>query len=412
MKTSFVRLALLVSFVPAILAPGPAHAGLSKEFSVAATAESAAVNGQIDWPEGRLANWKGPVLIFISPGNPIDRDGWLVRALETQWFGRSPLKTLSGELVREGVAVVRFDNPGVMSPARKCRATILKHGVSDKILRERCLDVEVLSRMTVERYVRSVELVLEKTNRMIPNAKKKVTLFGFSEGLLHAVSIVLRHRTEISSLVSIGSPAESPRTLSHWQATDRIIETFPEFDLDKDGIVTNDEIRVGYKKGIGHIASSVDAWLSPMGQWTSGDIISLRAKYERQYSEMLRNLDRPAELEKLNWVKQGNGTWVPDITNSFWNLHLRGEITPAEVIKKHNVPSLFLWGDMDKQAGIGRQEEIVRQSVEAGAPIKTIHFPLRHHLLSRTSDTDWFEPSFAPNIAKYVRVFLDISSKK
>jgi pimeloyl-ACP methyl ester carboxylesterase len=248
--------------------PAATCAQQSMAFSVAKTERTDAIHGQIDWPNGRLKEWKGPIVVFISSGNPIDRDGWLVRALETAWGDRVPLKTLSDALVSEGVAVIRFDNPGVRPPNLECRATIAKQGLNDQILRERCLDVNVLQHLTVTRYLNSIEMIIKQAALMVPKGRR-FGLFGFSEGSFHASSIAARHNVPVNALLSIGSPAESIRNASLWQGTSRVIEMLPEFDENGDGIITNEEVRAGYDRGIGHISSTVNMWLSPSGEWHS-----------------------------------------------------------------------------------------------------------------------------------------------
>jgi hypothetical protein len=133
----------------------------------------------------------------------------------------------------------------------------------------------------------------------------------------------------------------------------------------------------------------------------------LLKKFERQYEQMVEQACKPAEISKLNWVQHANGTQIPDITNSFWELHFRGEIAPIEVIKKNGLPGLFIWGGKDRQVNVRRQSALVEQAVESGATIETIRFSDRHHLLSLNEDLDWFEPGFAQTLAKQVRKFLN-----
>ena len=52
----------------------------SLEFTIAAETSTDSLQGQIDWPHGRLESWNGPVVLFISAASPSDRDGWQVRA--------------------------------------------------------------------------------------------------------------------------------------------------------------------------------------------------------------------------------------------------------------------------------------------------------------------------------------------
>ena len=94
----------------------PALAQKNTLFSLPVTSATYAINGQVDWAGGNLADWSGPIVVLINPGEPINRDGWQLKDLDSAFNERSVLEELSQVFVQEGMAVVRFDNPGVATP--------------------------------------------------------------------------------------------------------------------------------------------------------------------------------------------------------------------------------------------------------------------------------------------------------
>jgi len=383
------------------------HAQSHRSFSVQKTAVTEKINGEVEWPGGDLGRWQGPVLIFISAAGPSDRDGWLVRALETVWADRKPLSQLADAMLREGFAVVRFDNPGVRQPPRQCREAINKLGMTQDTILRRCIETEVLRRATVENYVRSIESVVVHLKKMMPAAKKKIVLFGFSEGGVHAASIVQRGHVKVNAVISIGSPVESMASVTHWQAVERMLETLSEFDINGDGIVSNEEIEQGYRTGIGNFMN-VGGWLSPSGQWDDRNKGLLLARVNTFYQAALYSVPADGTAPgKLQWVEEPNGVLIPDITDSIWNLHFFGRMVPGEVLRDHAIPSLFIWGDKDRQVGVERQMQLLRELCSKGGSIQYARFPDRHHLLSARKDLDWLETEFMPTVAKRARDFID-----
>ncbi|MYM25358.1 hypothetical protein GTP46_22270 [Duganella sp. FT135W] len=382
--------------------------GMHRQFSVAQTAETDAINGQIDWPGGELALWRGPIVVFVSASGAYDRNGWLVRALETVWAERMPLRELSTALVAQGVAVVRFDSPGVLSPNLKCQQTVLKSGFSKATLERRCVNVPVYANLTVERYQRSIENVLLHIEDMVPAVRGKLVLFGFSGGLMHAAAIADRERVHISGLISIGSPAQRFEALTRWQAVERMLEILPEFDINADSIITNPEIRKRYKEGIGGVMT-LETWLSPYGRWDAANMHEFKARLENNYAILMQQTDTGSAAGKLSWKRQANGVMAPDINDAFWNMHFHSQITPVAVIQRLAIPSLFLWGGLDTQVGTSHEAELIRQVCAAGVPVQHLQFVLfegRHHLLSRRVDFDWMEKAFMPVVADEVQTFL------
>lgn len=377
----------------------------SRQFSAAPSTSIEPLRGQIDWPSGALENWDGPVVLFLSAAVPSDRDGWMVRAMETVWGDRLPLKELSAALVKEGVAVIRFDNPGVLPPQKRCRQNVLKRGITERTLRNRCMDVEVVGRFTPERYWEAIEHMLPEVQNLMPAGRDKLFLFGFSEGLMHAAVLADRGHVKPRGFISLGSPAEKMETIAHWQANGRITENLDKFDANADSVVTNEEIKQGYKTGLNNFMS-VDGWLSHSGEWNSRNRYLLAKRSELYYEEIMEYFRDVSGAGGLRWMLQANGMRVPDATDATMQFYFYGQTSPAEVMQRRRIPGLFIWGDKDRQVCVDRQVVLADRANSEGADLVYLRFPDRYHLLSKRKDFDWLEKGFMPVIAKEVSAFL------
>lgn len=383
-----------------------------KEFSVEASDNSDSMNGQIEWPVGEVRDWDGPVIVFISSTNPMNRDGWGVRSLETVWAERSPLKDLSLALLNKNNMVVRFDNPGVLLPSKLCREKIRDEGLTEAILLDRCFDVDVLYKQTPERYVRNLEQVLAQIEKLVPAAKKQMVLMGFSEGLSHAIEIVRRGRFTPKAVVSIGSPAQPLKNLTYWQAVDRIVELMSDFDLNRDDIITTAEMKEAHANGVGSFVGNIKGLLPPNGQWKKSELWKIREIMEREFKNLMIQIRkeqislRGNKQESLQWSKNENGVAVPDITTSAINAHFLNDVDPVKVLSKHKIPSLWLWGALDKQVSAVRQRQWLMDHQTPHDKFKYIIIPGRHHLLSTKEDKDWFEIIYAEEVANFIEPFL------
>ena len=398
-------MALILSF-----STFPVFGQQSLEFAIPAETSTDSLQGQIDWPHGRLESWNGPVVLFISAASPSDRDGWQVRALETVWAERLPLKELSATLVKQGIAVIRFDNPGVLPPQKQCRQSIFKKGLTERILWQRCLDLATVARFTPIRYWETIEHMWPRLQKLVPAIRNQLYLFGFSEGLIHAAAIADRGGIRPQGFISLGSPAETSESAARWQATERITESLAEFDASADGIVTNEEIKKGYKNGINNFMN-IEGWLSASGAWDSTNRGLLAKDMTLYYEKILRDYRDVSGPGTLYWVAQANGVKVPDMTDALWHYYFYGKTSPAEVMQRLKIPGLFMWGDSDRQVAIERQVTLLDKTNREGGNLSYVRFPGRHHLLSKRKDFDWFEKEFMPEIAEKVAAFVSSSAR-
>jgi hypothetical protein len=406
MHITLTRFALLFLSCVFLYSPRPTFAQHSEEFSLPANKAADAITGVIEWPHGPLRQWNGPIVILIPPAGPFTRDGWQAPAHLGQTQNNSPFTGLSAALRKEGIAVVRFEHPAARDPRRRCREALERGEISEFTLRTKCIDYRLIEKLTVARYRAALASMLSHIQRQIPVARKKMALFGFSEGLIHSAAIADYTSIPIAALVSIGSPAERVSSAVRWQIVGRPLEWLPQFDLDANGIITNEEIQRGYKQGVGNIMS-LRLWISPEGHWDERNIDQLKSRLENTYTEILGEFGDDKELGRLHWRFLNDSIRAPYATDSFLYHVLNDTLSTIEIMERHKISGLFLWGETDTQVSMARQLPLIEAANGRGANIQFLQYPERSHLLSRHPDEIWFEPEFAPTIAHRVRQFLD-----
>ncbi len=187
----------------------PAMAGQSRQFSLPKTADTEAVGGQIDWPSGKLENWNGPVLLIVPGQRAADRDGWSLLAVGTAWQERSPYQELASALTKKGFAVIRFDAPELMLPSMKCRDMVRQQGLSDVVIAQHCLKVDIAQRASLDMHISSTEYVIAHARKSIPGARQKMVLLALGDDVLEAAAIIDRKRVPVHGFATIGGAASN-----------------------------------------------------------------------------------------------------------------------------------------------------------------------------------------------------------
>jgi hypothetical protein len=118
-------------------------------------------------------------------------------------------------------------------------------------------------------------------------------------------------------------PAERMELTTHWQAVDRMLELLPAFDANADGIVSNEEIREGYKKGMANVMG-MEGWLSPDGHWDRQNQAQFKSRLDKAYEMFRYDMNTGPGPGKLQWLQQTNGVLVPDVNDALWNFLFTG----------------------------------------------------------------------------------------
>jgi pimeloyl-ACP methyl ester carboxylesterase len=376
------------------------------EFKTEKTKMSDSITGQINLPDGVAKKWSKDVIIFIHPMFFSNRDSWLVDGQDSSPSYRKVMGLLDEALSKNNMAVVRFDNPGVSPPSMQCREKIKLSGISETILKKRCFDEEVLSNLTHEQYLADIETLILDVKIRLPLAKERIILMGFSEGGVHIAHLINRLKIRPRGIVMLGSPLESMKTLTKWQSTQRLMDTIQEFDLNGDGVATNDEIEAAYKNGVGKYMFDLKSWLSPYQQWDKNNIQEFEKTINNDYETRLNKILRiPKNRLTLYLNKLDSGAIVPQYTSAFDRLHYLDELSSFDILIKSKIPSLIIFGGKDKQVRVDEQLRLAQEARLQGAKIQELVFKDRYHGLSIEKDPQMFSSEMIPELSEAISTF-------
>ena len=87
----------------------------------------------------------------------------------------------------------------------------------------------------------------------------------------------------------MGGLTESPQSLIHWQLMKTTTQAFLEFDFVSNGLIDNEEIKLGHLKKLNIIHYiPLTELLSPKGFWTK---TTIKAELENTYLEIKNQAD-------------------------------------------------------------------------------------------------------------------------
>jgi pimeloyl-ACP methyl ester carboxylesterase len=246
--------------------------GSSEQFSLLSQDGLATLSGQIDFPEGNTL----PLVVMVPGTGLFDRDvDFAAPGSENGLI----FKALSQELNRLGFAVLRHDYRGVkcsLSNAPACPSCKTPQERRDHFIRS-CLDNSIRATVTPENIRDDIHSIYElgKNHKRIDPSR--ITVFGHSEGSLHLSHLIKDERIQPKAALFMGGLAESPSSVVRWQMIGRFIDAFLGMDSDRDGTISNDEIKRG------HASSRLNNFpleylLSTTGGWDQESLLYWRQK--------------------------------------------------------------------------------------------------------------------------------------
>lgn len=362
------------------------------------------ITGQYDWKQGAIKQWTGPVVLFVNAMVLSNRNGWALQSLLTDAADRKPLFDLTESLVKRGFMVVRFENFGVYPPSKKCFEKTYKRKFNAQTIQRHCVNIDVAQTQTSELFTAGLRMLIDKIESDIPQAKGKLILMGFSEGLSRIVNVLDQSSISVSAVISIGSLAEPAKNATKWQATLRVIELISTFDENGDGFVSNEEIKKNFGAGKAAFIGQYKGLLNlEEGGWSKEGLRKLKEKLDVEYKEF--SLEIKSLQPALRWVRFDSDTKIPSVTNSVFQYHFLDEVDPIEVLSRRNIPSLWIWGALDQQINVEQQIQLLEKCDCSTLFSKEI-IKGRHHLLSKNVDLDWFESAYAADIVEMISKFI------
>lgn len=382
---------------------------LSSEIALHVPSNNLSITGQYDWKQGSIKQWTGPVVLFVNAMVLSNRNGWALQSLQTDAADRKPLYDLTESLVKRGFMVARFDNFGVYPPSKKCYEKTHRRKFDADTIRQHCINIDTAQMQTSESFTMGLRILIEKIEADIPLAKGKLILMGFSEGLSRIANVLDQSSISVSAVISIGSLVEPAKNATKWQATTRVTDLIATFDENKDGFISNEEIAKNFGAGKGAFIGQYQGLLNlEDGGWSKEGLQKLKEKLDAEYEEL--SLEIKSLQPALRWVRFDSKTQIPSVTNAVFQYHFLDEADPINVLRRRNIPSLWIWGELDQQINVAQQIQLL-EKCDCSALFFKETIKGRHHLLSKKVDLDWFESAYAVDIAEMITKFIPKTSK-
>lgn len=227
-----MRFAVYATAALAALLAQAAHAG---EFKVG-SADGTEISGFADLPAqpARLT------VVFVPGTGLFDRDAP---------FGKSGtlrdlvFKDLSARMVARGGATVRYDVRGI------------RYGMPP----DQMVDLKLLAGRTTQNMREDVAAVYDWARSPGGTGTRCTVFFVHSEGMIHVARLAAAGAPAPASIIGVGAAMEGPAATLRWQLTGRDADSLEMMDADRNGIVTNDEV----KANLSRTPSGAHAYWSP-----------------------------------------------------------------------------------------------------------------------------------------------------
>ncbi len=350
----------------------------SEHFIIPTFDKLSSLAGQIDFPAAH--NEKFPLVVMV-PGT-----GLFDRNVE---FGISDtdedliFKSLAAELNRLGFAVLRYDYRGVRcgpKNAPECVECKTSQERREHLIRS-CLDNEVRRHVTPENIREDIHAVYRYGSNHPRVEPSKIIVFGHSEGSLNLSYLLKDRLIQPKAVVFMGGLAESVASVIQWQAVGRIIDAMMEMDSNRDGFVSNEEIKAGHSRSFLN-NFPLDYLLSPnkVG-WGQAELLQWRnSQYEVLKSNSLAKHDH--DPYESGGIVQASYRW--------WKMFFTDNNRVIENLADYDGPIVYCNGDKDAQVDFQRQKQMVDWAV------KELGLNARIELFSQTGHTLGEDPIYGP----------------
>ena len=356
------------------------------------TNDNVRLNGQIDFPSD---SFKAVVLLVQGTGL-FDRD------VE---FGNSNtekdliFKEISKTLTSNGFAVTRFDYRGVKCNKRNmpsCPNCLSSKEQFSHFVRQ-CIDNDIRATVTPENIRNDIEIFYKHIASHPKFLNKKIIVFGHSEGSLNLAHLIAKKRIDPHGIVFMGGLAESPQSLIHWQLTERMIHSFLEFDFDSNGLIDNEEIKLGHTKKLNilHYIPLTELF-SPKGFWTK---TTIKAELENTYLK-IKN-----EALNLNDLEPYGTPELIQASNRWWKMFFNDGLSTAEQLINYKRKIVYLNGENDSQTNFNRQIDEINRLSESFIVKPEIN------IVDNTGHSLGLDPILGPLLPSSINLIIDTCNK-
>lgn len=373
-------------FLLGVLLAGQISFAGTQPFQLPSRDGKAQISGQIDIPE--CGKQKYPTVLIVGGTGLFTRNGYFGRSGTARDF---LFTDLAQRLNAQCLAAVRFDYRGV-----RCDLQTQADSANcvDRVLRATVTDQTILD---------DIQVVYDWTFAHAAVDSQKVVLFGHSEGSLNISRLVQRKSAAPRAILFMGGVTESPRTLLHWQIVDRSVEWMFAMDQDRDGWLTNDEIRQGYKQSPFNGSVPLDNLLSPTGGWLRPALLqAVEANYLGLKNLSLTHADTdPYLIDKYVYA-----------TYQWWKRWLTDDVSVVENLKDFTGPIVYHNGDVDAMTPGGRELAFLQdQQMQMRSKPRFVVHPGKGHGLSPDPHLGPIDADIADQMVQDIVGFVSVGGR-
>lgn len=344
------RKALAASAAILLLAFTQAAPASARDFKVR-SADGVEIHGSVEARDAPPA-----VAVIFVPGTGLfDRDA----RLGVSGTPRDLIfKDLAERMQARGVTTIRSDVRGV------------RHGAPAADSFDRTL----LSGRTTDNMRDDLAAIYAWSRAPDGLAARCVVFFAHSEGMLHVARLAAQGAPAPALVIGMGAVMESPLQIMLWQSSERDAFSLEMMDADRDGTVTNDEVRANWLRTPSSVAGQLDPLLHPSGAWTAGEIAEVRkvqaALFAVAKAEALARADTEPFIDPENVLAsyQWRKSWYLD------------ETPAASALARWGAPVSLHYGELDSQTNAATQTAAANAHFGQGK-FKLQVYPGRGHTL-------------------------------
>lgn len=344
-------------------------ASSSIEFKIPTYDNKTFLTGQIDLPNSN--SYFDTVVIMIPGTGLFDRD---VDFGTTGTEDDLIFKKIAQEAVNENIAVVRFDYRGIRCNFKTMPACLDCNSPKDKFESyiKSCVDTKIRAEVTPENIQEDIASIYKFSKEYSLLKNKKVIIFAHSEGSFHVSKLVSDNSISPEKIVFMGGLAESLSSVIHWQSVERIFDLLFSLDLNKNDLLTNEEITLGQPTKPLLSLYPTNAFNSPVGSWSRESLLGFLSKDYDEFKAYTLNV--PDETPYISGgVTMASYRWWKMFFNE------QGEVVQNLINFKGAV--IYHNGDADDQVNFLRQQRIVNEFQTQNQNISIVrHFGLGHSL--------------------------------
>lgn len=323
------------------------------------------VHGQIEFPGTGTA----PLVVMVPGTGLFDRDV----AFGVSGTGEDKIfLALSQAFLDAGLAVARFDLRGVSLG-----------GQADPELRA-AVDAQsgVLDFAAVYRHAAAHPRV----------QSGDVIVFAHSEGMLILSHAIEQGLVSPRAVIGMGALLESPVSVVRWQTEARVYESMRQFDRDRDGAVTNEEIRRGFGESRLKVFRDVEQFLSPAGAWQPSELEDVRDRWRTIYTQSREEAlaHKPDEPYLVGGLTQSSYDW--------WQQWFADETPVATRLRSFPGEVSLHYGQRDSQTPAHRQLAMLSDLL--ASPVSVRVYPGFGHSLGEDALLGPLDPIAKANLVQ------------